>query len=101
MGVQAYGKGEYEDCVAKMSQVLDEVPVHAMSLHYLASSEERLRRQRLSDDARQEASKLLSAMRDAHRHGESDLVTEKANALGVDLIFTMVSTTYRHTIAGM
>ena len=80
LGVQAYGKGEYEDCVAKMSQVLDEVPVHAMSLHYLASSEERLRRQRLSDDARQEASKLLSAMRDAHRHGESDLVTEKANA---------------------
>ena len=77
LGVQAYGKGEYEDCVAKMSQVLDEVPVHAMSLHYLASSEERLRRQRLSDDARQEASKLLSAMRDAHRHGESDLVTEK------------------------
>lgn len=80
LGVQAYGKGEYEDCVAKMSQVLDEVPVHAMSLHYLASSEERLRRQRLSDDARQEASKLLSTMRDAHRHGESDLVTEKANA---------------------
>ena len=80
LGVQAYGKGEYEDCVSKMSQVLDEVPVHAMSLHYLASSEERLRRQRLSDDARQKASKLLTAMRDAHRQSDSDLVTEKANA---------------------
>ncbi|TDI45629.1 MAG: serine/threonine protein kinase [Acidobacteria bacterium] len=80
LGVQAYGKGEYEDCVSKMSQVLDEVPVHAMSLHYLASSEERLRRQRLSNNARKKASALLTAMRDAHRQGESDLVTEKANA---------------------
>ena len=80
LGVQAYGKGEYEDCVSKMSHVLDEVPVHAMSLHYLASSEERLRRQRLSDDARQKASKLLTAMRDAHRQDDSDLVTEKSNA---------------------
>ena len=80
LGVQAYGKGEYEDCVSKMSHVLDEVPVHAMSLHYLASSEERLRRQRLSNDERQKASKLLTAMRDAHRQGDSDLVTEKSNA---------------------
>ena len=35
---------------------------------------------------------------------EEDFDTEKKrllNAMGVDLIFTMVSTTYRHTIAGM
>ena len=80
-GVESFNKGAYEDCVSKMSQVLDEVPVHAMSLHYLASSEENLRRQRLSDDERERASELLSSMRDAHRSGDSNVVTEKANAL--------------------
>ncbi len=80
-GVESFNKGAYEDCVLKMSQVLDEVPVHAMSLHYLASSEENLRRQRLSDDERRRASEYLSAMRDAHRSGDSNVVTEKANAL--------------------
>ena len=80
-GVEFFNQGEYEDCVLKMSQVLDEVPVHAMSLHYLASSEENLRRQRLSDADRRRASEVLSAMRDAHRSGDSDVVTEKANAL--------------------
>ena len=80
-GVASFNEGAYEDCVLKMSQVLDEVPVHAMSLHYLASSEEKLRRQRLSDDERRRASEYLSAMRDAHRSGDSNVVTEKANAL--------------------
>ena len=80
-GVESFNKGAYEDCVSKMSQVLDEVPVHAMSLHYLASSEENIRRQRLSDDERERASELLSSMRDAHRSGDSNVVTEKANAL--------------------
>ncbi len=47
-GIESFNKGAYEDCVLKMSQVLDEVPVHTMSLHYLASSEEKLRQQRLS-----------------------------------------------------
>ena len=80
-GVESFNKGAYEDCVLKMSQVLDDVPVHTMSLHYLASSEEKLRQQRLSDDERGRASELLSAMRDAHRSGDSNVVTEKANAL--------------------
>ncbi len=64
-----------------MSQVLDEVPVHAMSLHYLAMSEEHLRRERLSDAARKEAAGVLTAMRDAHRKGEPAAVIEKANRL--------------------
>jgi hypothetical protein len=80
-GVASFNKGAYEDCVLKMSQVLDEVPVHAMSLHYLASSEEKLRQQRLRNDERRRASKYLAAMRDAHRSGDSNVVTEKANAL--------------------
>jgi hypothetical protein len=61
--------------------VLDEVPVHAMSLHYLAMSEEHLRRERLSETARKEAAALLTAMRDAHRKGEAAIVIEKSNRL--------------------
>jgi serine/threonine protein kinase len=80
-GLESFNNEDYEDCVLKMSQVLDEVPVHAMSLHYLATSEEKLRRKRLDDDARQHATEFLSAMRDAHRQGDSKLVTEKANEL--------------------
>lgn len=80
-GVEAFNAGSYEDCVLKMSQVLDEVPVHAMSLHFLASSEEHLRQQRLSEEERKRAAGFLTAMRDAHRAGESDVVTENANAL--------------------
>ena len=80
-GVQSFNKGAYEDCVLKMSQVLDEVPVHTMSLHYLASSEEKLRQQRLSDNERRRASEQLKACRDAHRIGDSNVVIEKANAL--------------------
>jgi Protein kinase domain len=80
-GVAAFNEGKYAECVEKMSQVLDEVPVHAMSLHYLAMSEEHLRRERLSEPARKEAAGLLSAMRDAHRKGEAAAVIEKANRL--------------------
>jgi serine/threonine protein kinase len=80
-GVAAFNAGSFAECVEKMSQVLDEVPVHAMSLHYLAMSEENLRRERLSEGERKEATVLLSAMRDAHRKGEAAAVIEKANRL--------------------
>jgi hypothetical protein len=80
-GVAAFHAGSYADCVEKMSQVLDEVPVHSMSLHYLAMSEEHLRRERLSESERKEAAGLLTAMRDAHRRGEASVVIEKANRL--------------------
>ncbi len=80
-GVAAFNAGSYAECVEKMSQVLDEVPVHSMSLHYLAMSEEHLRRERLSESARREATVLLTAMRDAHRKGEAAAVIEKANRL--------------------
>jgi hypothetical protein len=52
-----------------------------MSLHYLAMSEENLRRERLSERARREAARVLSAMREAHRKGEPTQVIEKANRL--------------------
>ncbi len=80
-GIAAFNAGRYAECVANMSQVLDEVPVHAMSLHYLAVSEEHLRRERLSESARREAAGVLTAMRDAHRKGEAATVIEKANRL--------------------
>jgi serine/threonine protein kinase len=78
-GVQAFQAGKFAECVEKMSQVLDEVPVHTMSLHYLAVSEEKLRKERLSDSERKAAAAVLSSMRDAHRRGEASLVIEKAN----------------------
>jgi hypothetical protein len=78
-GVQAFQAGKFAECVEKMSQVLDEVPVHAMSLHYLAVSEEKLRKERLGDAERKSASAVLSSMRDAHRRGEASVVIEKAN----------------------
>ncbi|MGH9324043.1 MAG: protein kinase domain-containing protein [Vicinamibacteria bacterium] len=80
-GVAAFNAGSFADCVEKMSQVLDEVPVHSLSLHYLAMSEENLRRERLSEKERKEVSGLLTAMREAHRRGESTLVIDRANAL--------------------
>jgi serine/threonine-protein kinase len=80
-GIAAFNAGNFADCVEKMSQVLDEVPVHAMSLHYLAMSEEKLRRERLNDSERNEAQGLLAAMRDAHRKGEAATVIDKANRL--------------------
>jgi len=80
-GVAAFNAGSFAECVEKMSQVLDEVPVHTMSLHYLAMSEEKLRRERLSASARKEAATLLTAMRDAHRKGEAAAVIEQANRL--------------------
>ena len=80
-GVAAFNAGSFGECVEKMSQVLDEVPVHAMSLHFLAMSEEHLRRERLSESDRKEAAAILTAMRDAHRKGEAAAVIEKANRL--------------------
>jgi serine/threonine protein kinase len=80
-GVAAFNAGSFAECVEKMSQVLDEVPVHAMSLHYLAMSEENLRRERLSERERRDATGLLTAMRDAHRMGEAAAVIERANLL--------------------
>lgn len=80
-GVAAFNSGDYEDCVLKMSQVLDEVPVHAMSLHFLATSEEKLRQKKLNEEDRRQASQHLTTMRDAHRKGDSDVVTQSANAL--------------------
>lgn len=80
-GVAAFNEARYEDCVLKMSQVLDEVPVHAMSLHYLATSEGKLRQTRLGQEAQQRASAVLSEMREAHRRGDSREVTERANEL--------------------
>jgi hypothetical protein len=80
-GVAAFNAGSFAECVEKMSQVLDEVPVHAMSLHFLAMSEENLRRERLSESERKEATAVLAAMRDAHRKGEAAAVIEKANRL--------------------
>ena len=80
-GVAAFNAGSFAECVEKMSQVLDEVPVHAMSLHFLSMSEENLRRERLSENDRREASAVLTAMRDAHRKGEAAAVIEQANRL--------------------
>ena len=80
-GVAAFNAGNFAECVERMSQVLDEVPVHAMSLHYLAMSEEKLRRERLNEGERKQAGGLLTAMRDAHRKGEPAAVIENANRL--------------------
>lgn len=80
-GVAAFNAGEFADCVEKMSQVLDEVPVHTMSLHYLATSEEKLRRKRLGEAERKKVAALLTAMRDAHKRGESAQVIETSNQL--------------------
>jgi hypothetical protein len=44
-------------------------------------SEENLRRERLRESERKEATALLAAMRDAHRKGEAAAVIEKANRL--------------------
>ena len=80
-GVEAFNEGRYERAVLDFSQVLDQVPVHAMSLHFLAQSEEKLRQQRLSEGDRGKASELLATMRDAHRQGDSARVMDSANQL--------------------
>ena len=80
-GVTAFNEGDFSACVDRMSLVLDEVPVHAMSLHFLAMSEEKLRQQRLSPEELSRATELLHAMRDAHRRGDGEVVMEKANLL--------------------
>jgi hypothetical protein len=80
-GIEHFSKGDLEACVMRMSEVLDAVPVHSMALHYLAQSEEKIRKQRLDDKLHQEAAGLLAFMRRAHRQGESERVIETANKL--------------------
>ena len=80
-GIECFAKEELEGCVARMSEVLDAVPLHSMALHYLSQCEEKLRQQRLDPTLRQETSTLLGEMRDAHRQGEPSRVIEAANKL--------------------
>jgi hypothetical protein len=80
-GLDRFHAEDYEGCVLFMSQVLDEVLVHSMALHYLAQSEEKLRQRRLEDAARQEASSLLTAVRTAHRQGEPKAVLSAVTKL--------------------
>jgi hypothetical protein len=80
-GLDRFNTQDYEGCVLLMSQVLDEVLVHSMALHYLAQSEEKLRHKRLDDAARKEASSLLATVRTAHRQGEPKAVLEGVTKL--------------------
>ena len=80
-GLDRFNAQDYEGCVLLMSQVLDQVLVHSMALHYLALSEEKLRQKRLDDAARQKASSLLASVRTAHRQGEPKAVIEAATKL--------------------
>jgi hypothetical protein len=84
-GLEKFNAQDYEGCVLLMSQVLDEVLVHSMALHYLSQSEEKLRQTRLDDAKHQEATTLLTTMRTAHRQGDPQKVIETvANVLAVD-----------------
>lgn len=80
-GLDSLHAQDYAGCVLHMSQVLDEVLVHSMALHYLSQSEEKLRQKRLDDSQRQEAAALLASMRTAHRQGEPQKVIETAAKL--------------------
>jgi hypothetical protein len=75
-GIDCFGSGDYEGCVERMGQVLDEAQVHAMALHYLSQSEERLRQKRLEPEKRREVAGLLVIMRRASRQGEGQKVLE-------------------------
>ena len=75
-GIDCFSSGDYPGCVERMSQVLDEAQVHAMALHYLSQSEERLRQKRLDPDKRREVAGLLVLMRRANRQGEGQKVQE-------------------------
>jgi hypothetical protein len=80
-GLDRFNGQDYESCVLFMSQVLDEVLVHSMALHYLAVSEEKLRQKRLNHATRQEAAALLTTVRTAHRQGEPKKVIETVSKL--------------------
>jgi serine/threonine protein kinase len=80
-GIECFAKEELEGCVSRMSEVLDQVPIHSMALHYLSQCEEKLRQQRLEPALRQETTTLLGEMRNAHRQGEPSRVIEAANRL--------------------
>jgi serine/threonine protein kinase len=80
-GIDCLSSGNYQDCVDRMSEVLDAVPVHSMALHYLSQSEEKLRQERLPPEQHREAAAALAEMRTAHREGEAKRVIEAANKL--------------------
>lgn len=80
-GLDRFHAEDYEGCVLLMSQVLDEVLVHSMALHYLALSEEKLRQKRLDEATRQKATALLTTVRTAHRQGEPKTVIESVTKL--------------------
>lgn len=80
-GIDCLSAGNFQECVDRMSEVLDAVPVHSMALHYLSQSEEKIRQQRLSPEKHQEAAEALAEMRTAHREGEAKRVIEAANKL--------------------
>jgi len=75
-GIDCFSSGDYPGCVERMSQVLDEAQVHAMALHYLSQSEERLRQKRLDPDKRREVAGLMVLMRRANRQGDGQKVQE-------------------------
>ena len=84
-GLDQFNAQDYEGAVLMMSQVLDEVLLHSMALHYLSQSEEKLRQKRLDEGKHQEAKILLTAMRDAHRQGAPQEVIEMVTkVLAVD-----------------
>ncbi len=84
-GLDKFNAQDYEGAVLLMSQVLDEVLVHSMALHYLSQSEGKLRQKRLDEAKHQEATTLLTAMRTAHRQGDPKEVIEiVAKVLAVD-----------------
>jgi hypothetical protein len=77
-GVDCFQTQDFEGCVDRMSQVLDEVLVHSMALHYLAQSEEKLRQSRLDEAKREQAAEVLSAMRSSHRQSDPQKTIDAA-----------------------
>ena len=80
-GIECFASENFQECVDRMSEVLDAVPVHSMALHYLSQSEEKLRQKRLSPEHVREAAAALAEMRTANREGEAKRVIEAANKL--------------------
>lgn len=78
-GIDGFSGGKFRECVDRMSEVLDAVPVHTMALHYLAQSEERLRKEKLDPERYQEGAGVLAEMRTAHMEGDAKRVIEAAN----------------------
>jgi hypothetical protein len=75
-GLDKFNAQDYEGAVLMMSQVLDEVLVHSMALHYLSQSEGKLRQKRLDEAKHQKAKTFLTAMRRAHQKGMPQEVIE-------------------------